>query len=305
MESGIFNDKIKGHLEKGEKPNVISDRKRKQSAIFSKLLKNKLFKGYQKIKFLRNKNFNMDKFIRTNPGEKYLPTDEKYNIYYEYKFLNKYKCMTDRELSLRNNISVQTNKANICKKKVVNLKNQSTMNFFLTENDKKVQKNRSLKIFDIKKIKENININENKKIWNDNDESFLYSRYPFIYLNRIPDEIVNPKDMRNYPHYIQKYKDKNRNQQSFLYSLSHNKEKKEKNIYRHLTPKKNYYKLKIKKKIDTKEIEKCLSVSSPVKNEENSFFNNLYIIIDNPKIKRILGKNGNEKLVKGSIFNIN
>ena len=66
------------------------ERQRIQSAQFSKRIKNMLFKGYERIKFVTDKSFNIKYFLKQKPEEEYLPSNEKYNIYYDSKFLHKY-----------------------------------------------------------------------------------------------------------------------------------------------------------------------------------------------------------------------
>ena len=62
-------------------------RKRIQSSNFTQILKNRHFKGYNRIKFVNRKDFNLESFLSDNPEEKYLPNNEQYNIYYENKYL--------------------------------------------------------------------------------------------------------------------------------------------------------------------------------------------------------------------------
>ena len=62
-------------------------RKRMQSAKLTEMLKHKMFKGYNKIKLINSKKFDLKTFLSNYPEDKYLPTSEKYNIYYENKYL--------------------------------------------------------------------------------------------------------------------------------------------------------------------------------------------------------------------------
>ena len=39
-----------------------------------------LFKGYERIKFVTDKSFNIKYFLKQKPEEEYLPSNEKYNI---------------------------------------------------------------------------------------------------------------------------------------------------------------------------------------------------------------------------------
>jgi hypothetical protein len=166
-----------------------------------------------------------------------LLSDEKYNIYYDYKYLNKYNPLRKKNYFLIKNLSVNSN-AIQTQKQLKDHKSKSTNDIFITDNKRIPVKRRQIikkaKLYDINNNK--INVNDSSKIFNCFIEKTLYSKYPFIYLDKIEDNIVHPTDMRNYPHYISKYKDKNKNQEYFLYNLSHIKEKKIKNIYRSITP---------------------------------------------------------------------
>ena len=287
MEMKLLEEKIKSYIQKVKKDKIISPiaKKRIKTANFTKILKNKIFKGYEKIKIVRNKNFNINKFLKSKPEEKYLLSDERYNIYYDNKYLNKYKPISQSNFFLLKNITViNKSQTNINK----NIKHKSTSQLLLNnEKNKNIRKLKRQALYE-NKIKEIAsNINDSSKIFNNIKENSLCSKYPFIYLEKIPDEIVNPTDMRNYPHYIPKYKDKNKNQEYFLYNLSHLKEKKVKNIYHCLTP-------KPKNRLKNNEInknEKFYLVSfSPEKIKEN--INKKFNIdsIHNHKIKKMFYK---------------
>ena len=235
MEMKLLEEKIKIYIQKAKKDKIITPiaKKRIKTANFTKILKNKIFKGYEKIRIVQNKNFNINKFLKSKPEEKYLLSDERYNIYYDNKYLNKYKPISQSNFFLLKNMTViNKSQTNINK----NIRHKSASQLLNNEKNKNIRKLKRQALYE-NKIKENAsNINDSSKIFNSIKENSLCSKYPFIYLEKIPDEIVNPTDMRNYPHYIPKYKDKNKNQEYFLYNLSHLKEKKVKNIYHCLTP---------------------------------------------------------------------
>jgi len=308
MEIGILEYKIKSYLQKDNGPNKIiqPEKKRIKTASFTKILKNKIFKGYERIKYIQNKNFNINKFLKGKPEEKYLPTDAKYNIYYDYKYLNKYKPMSKKDSFLLQNISVST-KNN--PKKIKYFKNKSSGDLFLTENKniKYLKRNKFKKPLFFEKDNNKSNINDSSKIFSNNIENNLYSKYPFIYLEKTPDDIINPTDMRNYPHYIPKYRDKNRNQQYFLYNLSHLEDKKIKNIYHSLTPRipiNNNSKNKIIEK-EISESQFLLALSPDIKKEYNNLKYNFYInSIDNNKIKKLLYKRIYKIPIEYSKYNI-
>ena len=237
MEIGLLENKIKSYLQKDKSYNIKQspEKKRIKTAYFTKILKNKIFKGYEKIKFINNKKFSMNKFLKSKPEEKYLPSDAEYDIYYDFKYLNKYKPISKKDYFLLKNISVTTKSLPKNTKKA---KNKSSSDLFLTEDKtvKYINKRKIKKPILFEKENNKSNINDSTKIFGKNKANISYSKYPFIYLEKMPDDIIHPTDMRNYPHYIPKYKDKNRKQQYFLYNLSHTKEKKVKNIYHCLTP---------------------------------------------------------------------
>lgn len=294
MEMKILEEKIKSYIQKSKtkRPINSSDKQRIKSANFTKILKNKIFKGYEKIKFVQDKNFNIRKFLKSKPEDKYLLSDEKYNIYYDNKYLNKYKPLTENEYFLVKNLSIKSNSQS---KQIENHKSKSTKDLFITENKKlKIKKklrSKRQKLYDINENKSNIN--DSSKIFNSYNENDIYSKYPFIYLEKIEDNIIHPKDMRNYPHYISKYKDKNRNQEYFLYNLSHPKDKKVKNIYRSLTPRIPINKSKVKLNNYKKEIENYYLMSfSPSKIKEKYINKNFCInSFDNNKIRKTVYEN--------------
>ena len=214
-------------------------RKRIQSAKLTEILKHKMFKGYNKIKLVNSKQFDLKSFLSNNPEDKYLPTSEKYNIYYENKYL-KNKEEDSKYIPLKDSLII--NKPKNCRKKMPfsswNSSFSTTTNFFFRKRVKSARLNISYNYRTNK-----LNINESKKIFENENEKNIFSKYSFLIFDRKPDCIYNPKNLRNYLHYKPKNRQKNKNQQKFLYSLSHHKEKKVKNIYNSFT-KRTYIKKK-------------------------------------------------------------
>ena len=209
-------------------------RKRIQSSNFTQILKNRHFKGYNRIKFVNRKDFNLESFLSDNPEEKYLPNNEQYNIYYENKYLNKYKINPKYDsLKLKNSLTKQ----NFRKMKTFKNKSASFSSIFDIDktNFSPFQRIRK-SFFDIENNKSNIN--ESIKIFENEEEKNIFSKYPFLLFDKLPDNINHPKNLRNYPHYSPKYKQKNKKQKYFLFMLSHQKDKKIKNIFRSITPRK-------------------------------------------------------------------
>ena len=296
MEISTLEEKIKSYMQKSNTQivNNSSNKKRLKSASFTKILKNKIFKGYEKIKFMKNKSFNMKYFLKSKPEEKYLLSDEKYNIYYEKKYLNKYNHIPKKDYFLIKNLSARTNLISP-HKQLKNNKSKSAKDLFITDKKRIPVKRRQMpkksKLYDRNVNK--ININDSSKIFNCYYEYTLYSKYPFIYVDKIEDNIANPTDMKNYPHYISKFKDKNKNQEHFLFNISHLKEKKNKNIYKSITPR--LFLNKNKENINNrniKELENCYLISfSPLKFKEKYINKNFCInSFDNNKIKNIINE---------------
>ena len=203
-------------------------RKRIQSAKLTQILKHKMFKGYNKIKFINNKKFDLKTFLSNNPEDKYLPTSEKYNIYYENKYL-KNKEEDSKYIPLKESLIINKpkNSRKIIPFSFLNSSNSSTTNFSLGKRIKSARLNNSSNY-----RMNNVNINESKKIFENENEKNICSKYPFLIFDKIPDNVYNPKNLRNFLHYKPKNRQKNKNQQKFLFSLSHHKEKQIKNIFK-------------------------------------------------------------------------
>ena len=145
-----------------------------------------------------------------------------------------------------------------------------------------------------------LNINSSKKIFKNKREENAFSKYPFVFFDKKPDNINNPKGLRNYPYYNPKYKQKNREQQYFLFTLSHHKEKKVKNLYRCLSARTIHKKDKINKRTDNSSFKsnnkyKLVSFSYSSKKEKNL---NLNILINSAKADRL-----KRLLIKKTTFN--
>lgn len=229
-----LNDKFNSSLVTSKRQSDLIMKKRIQSANFTKYIKNKIFKGYNKIKFVKSKDFNLRLFLSHNPEEKYLPTSEKYNIYYENKYLSKFKNDSKRvNLLLKNSITY----LKIKKKKSFRNKSVSFSSKFDYEHDilYRTQRKRKPCLNNIESNKSNFNVNSSRIIFKNKREENAFSKYPFVFFNKLPDNVNNPKGLRNYPYYNPKYKQKNINQQHFLFTISHQKEKKVKNLFRSLS----------------------------------------------------------------------
>ena len=284
MEIKILKNKINSYLHKTQNKKIVTtpEKRRLQTINLTKILKNKIFKGYEKIKLLQNKNFDINQFINNKPEENYLLTDEKYNIYYSNKYLNKYKPISKRDSFLLKSISIENK--NI-PKKLKNSKCKSELELTKIKKLKIKYNSRQRGELLKEKNKNKYNINDSSKVFDDKMQNQLFSKYPLIYLEKQYDEIMTPTDMKNYPHYIPKYKDKNRKQEYFLHNLSHSKEKIVKNIYHSLTPRISIKKRKQKKYIDKNENKNfVLSSFSPQDNQDYNFVN----IINNNRLKKLL-----------------
>ena len=265
-------------------------RRRIQSANFTKMIKNRIFKGYNKIKITNSKDFNLKLFLSKNPEEKYLPSSEKYNIYYEKKFLSKlktdYKHMT---LLLKNSITNKKKKS--YKNKSVSFSSKfdiESSNFLTT------QRVRRAHLYDMDSNNSNFNINNSREIFKNKREEKVFSKYPFVFFDRLPDNINNPNNLMNYPYYNLKYKQKNRDQQYFLFTISHQKEKSKKNLYRcfsartihknHIKNERNNNSFKNSDKYD------LISFSCATKKENSFNLKKLINSIKKAKLKRFLKK---------------
>ena len=272
-------------------------KKRIQSANFTQIIKNRLFKGYNRIKFVNSKDFNLALFLSDNPEEKYLPDNVKYNIYYENKYLNKYKVNSKyASLVLKNSLINQ----NYRKRKI--FKNKSAFFSSIFDVDKTHfspgQKIRKSFLYGIDTSKSNIN--ESKKIFENEEEKNIFSKYPFLLFDKMPDNINHPKNLRNYPHYNPKYKQKNKNQQHFLFTLSHQKDKKVHTFLRPMTPKMNFKKNKINNEsINNSSINNdknnIISFSCSTTKKNNLNLKKLINSIKTAKLKRFLLLKSNSK----------
>ena len=275
-------------------------RKRIQSANFTQIIKNRLFKGYNRIKFVNSKDFNLDLFLSDNPEEKYLPDNEKYNIYYENKYLNKYrKDSKYSSLVLKNSLI----NPNYRKRKIFKNKSASFSSIFNIDKThfSPGQKIRKSFLYDINNSKSNIN--ESKKIFENEEEKNIFSKYPYLLFDKMPDNINHPKNLRNYPHYNPKYKQKNKNQQYFLFTLSHQKDKKVHNFFRPMTPKMNFKKNKINyESINNSSINNdkynLVSFSCSTTKKNNVNLRKLINSIKTAKLKRFLLKTNTKTIYK-------
>ena len=222
-------------------------RKRIQSAKLTQILKNKIFKGYNKIKLINSKKFDLQSFLNNNPEDKLLRTSEKYNIYYENKYLKKNK-EDSKLIPLKDSLIIKKNKNS--RKQKAFFSGNSSLSSITTFSLRKRKKN---SFFDNTKYEydsKRVNINESRQIFENENEKNIFSKYSFLIFDKKPDEINNPKNLRNFLHYKSKNRQKNKNQQHFLFNLSHHKENKVKNLFS-LTPRANFKKYKNKSFNDT------------------------------------------------------
>ena len=244
-------------------------RKRIQSSKLTEILKHKMFKGYNKIKLINSKKFDLKSFLRNYPEDKYLPSSEKYNIYYENKYL-KNKEEDSKYIPLKDSLII--NKPKNCRKNKMpfsswNSSFSTTTNFSFRNRGKSTELNKSYNYRTNK-----MNINESKKIFENENEKKIFSKYSFLIFDKKPDCIYNPKNLRNYLHYKLQNRQKNKNQQKFLYNLSHHKEKKVKNIY-NIFPKRTYIKKNKNKSSynSNNESDKSNLISFSCSSNENNF----------------------------------
>jgi len=276
-------------------------RKRIQNSNFTKLIKNKIFKGYNKIKLVNSKNFNLKCFLSKKPEEKYLPTSEQYSIYYENKFLNKYNN-DNKNFSLLLKNSIINEKAN--KRKSVQNNNQ----VFSSDNEVKKTNfpisQRIKRTFPILNIINNnkIKANKTRKIFENKREEYVFSEYPFVIFYKQPDNVNNPKNLKNYPHYNPKFKQKNKDQQSFLFTLSHSKDKKKKNEFRCFSSRTIFTNNKKKKIVNKSFISndkyKLVSFSYSDKKDKNYELKKLLNSIKTDKFRKLIIKKNIANLIK-------
>jgi hypothetical protein len=190
-----------------------------------KILNNKMFKGFNKIKTLMNPNFNIDEFIQ-KVSDNYYPIDENYEIYYQKKYLSKLK---NRKASFSTfKFNNPTNESNNISKTLSKSKTQSE--FFITNNNyNSKKKNKIYSILDHYREK-----NVNDEIFLNQKEKKITTSYPIIMIEKLHNNEQNPPIKLNNSYYNYKndkygylnksnsFKKKlSRYQSDFLYHLSH------------------------------------------------------------------------------------
>ena len=190
-----------------------------------KILNNKMFKGFNKIKTLMNPNFNIDEFIN-KVADNYYPIDENYEIYYQKKFLSKLKNRKASYSTFKYNN--QINESNNISKTLSKSKTQSE--FFITNNNyNSKKKNKIYSILDHYREK-----NVNDEIFLNQKEKKITTSYPIIMIEKLHNNEQNPPIKLNNSYYNYKndkygylnksnsFKKKlSRYQSDFLYHLSH------------------------------------------------------------------------------------
>ena len=190
-----------------------------------KILNNKMFKGFNKIKTLMNPNFNIDEFIN-KVADNYYPIDENYEIYYQKKFLSKLKNRKASYSTFKYNN--QINESNNISKTLSKSKTQSE--FFITNNNyNSKKKNKIYSILDNYREK-----NVNDEIFLNQKEKKITTSYPIIMIEKLHNNEQNPPIKLNNSYYNYKndkygylnksnsFKKKlSRYQSDFLYHLSH------------------------------------------------------------------------------------
>jgi len=190
-----------------------------------KILNNKMFKGFNKIKTLMNPNFNIDEFIN-KVADNYYPIDENYEIYYQKKFLSKLKNRKASYSTFKYNN--QINESNNISKTLSKSKTQSE--FFITNNNyNSKKKNKIYSILDHYRDK-----NVNDEIFLNQKEKKITTSYPIIMIEKLHNNEQNPPIKLNNSYYNYKndkygylnksnsFKKKlSRYQSDFLYHLSH------------------------------------------------------------------------------------
>lgn len=267
-------------------------KRRIESANFTKIIKNRIFKGYNKIKFIKSKDFNLKHFLSQNPEEKYLLSSEEYNIYYENKFLRKFKTDTKNVSSLLTNSIINTRGKN--RKTFKNKSVSFDSKFDLESNYSTTKRIKRSHLNNLENNKSNCNINNSREVFKNKREEKAFSKYPFVFFDKMPDNVNNPKNLRNYPYYNPKYKQKNRNQQSFLFTISHHKEKKIKNLYRCQSARtihKNYNRgQSLNSSFNNKDNYNFISFSYSTKKENSLVLKKFITSIKNAKLKRSFKK---------------
>ena len=191
-----------------------------------KILNNKMFKGFNKIKTLMNPNFNIDEFIN-KVADNYYPIDENYEIYYQKKYLSKLKNRkaSFSHFKFNNNPTYESN--NISK---TLSKSKTQSEFFITNNNyNSKKKNKIYSILDNYREK-----NVNDEIFLNQKEKKITTSYPIIMIEKLHNNEQNPPIKLNNSYYNYKndkygylnksnsFKKKlSRYQSDFLYHLSH------------------------------------------------------------------------------------
>ena len=191
-----------------------------------KILNNKMFKGFNKIKTLMNPNFNIDEFIQ-KVSDNYYPIDENYEIYYQKKYLSKLKNRkaSFSHFKFNNNPTYESN--NISK---TLSKSKTQSEFFITNNNyNSKKKNKIYSILDHYREK-----NVNDEIFLNQKEKKITTSYPIIMIEKLHNNEQNPPIKLNNSYYNYKndkygylnksnsFKKKlSRYQSDFLYHLSH------------------------------------------------------------------------------------
>ena len=206
---------------------ILSQRQKEEKAKNKKLVKTlnkKMFRGYQKIKKLKEiKEYGLDKIDKiitpTNEWEyeEPLPFEDIYNITYKDKFLKKLNGNIDScdflQISSNNNKEINKNHK---------LRNKNKKQIFLTyNNSNKFQNKTEGEKFDDLNRKEEVEKRILKQIFPDEDEMNIVTSVPFFSL------IKNP--MRTFSIESKNSREKKILEEEFLYKLSH-KNNEEKNI---------------------------------------------------------------------------
>ncbi len=227
-----------------------------------KILNNKMFKGFNKIKTLMNPNFNIDEFIQ-KVSDNYYPIDENYEIYYQKKYLSKLK---NRKASFSTfKFNNPTNESNNISKTLSKSKTQSE--FFITNNNENLKKkNKIYSILDNYREK-----NVNDEIFLNQKEKKITTSYPIIMIEKLHNNEQNPPIKLNESFYNFKndkfdYLNKShsfkkmlsRYQSDFLYHLSH------------YTNEKNLHPLNFNKDKRLYKLEKIIQLRCKNNEKENS-----------------------------------
>ena len=207
---------------------ILSERQKEEKEKNKKLVKTlnkKMFRGYEKIKKLKEiKEYGLDKINKiltpTNEWEyvQPLPFEDIYNITYKDKFLNKLNGNIDSFdfLKIYSNKNKEINKNH-------KYRNKNKKQIFLTYNNNKYQNKTQGEKFDDLNKKEEEEKRILKQIFPDEDEMNVITSVPFFSL------IKNP--MKTFSIDSKNSREKKILEEEFLYKLSHkNKEEKNPNL---------------------------------------------------------------------------